>query len=125
MTSPDYSSHFSIANIPFGVASSKKHESPQCATRLDNKVFFLGDLQRGGVFNGIAGLPESVFDKPALNEFAALSKATQREVRKTLQKYLVTEEAASSAEDISSVTLHLPVSIGGFTGTFSLNGHLD
>lgn len=124
MTSPDYSSHFSLANIPFGVASSKNHHNAQCVTRLENKVFFLGDLQRAGLFKKIAGLPKGIFDNSTLNDFAALSKGIQLETRRVLQEQLNSEVAASSAEDISSVTLHLPVSIGGFTGTHSQGFYL-
>ena len=37
------SDHFSIANIPYGVASDEFH-SKSVATRLEDKVFFLADL---------------------------------------------------------------------------------
>lgn len=117
MTSPEYGSHFSIANIPFGVASSKHRPSRQCVTRLGNTVIFLAELHRQGFFAGIPGLPEGVFEKPTLNEYAALAKSTQREVRRTLQETLEKLMLASVSEHISTVTLHLPVAVGGFTGT--------
>lgn len=117
MTSPEYSSHFSIANIPFGVASSNNHPEPQCVTRLENKVIFLGALQRSGLFAEVSSLPNGVFDKATLNEYAALPKTIHREVRKVLQEALRTVLPDNCTEDISTVTLHLPVSVGGFTGT--------
>lgn len=117
MTSFEYSSHFSIANIPFGVASSNNHPEPQCVTRLENKVIFLGVLQRSGLFAKVPNLPEGVFDKASLNGYAALPKKIHREVRKVLQEALTTSLPGNSTEDISAVTLRLPVSVGGFTGT--------
>ncbi|KAJ6110771.1 hypothetical protein N7486_003006 [Penicillium sp. IBT 16267x] len=108
MTCPDYSSHFSIANIPFGVASCNNHPEPQCVTRLENKVIFLGVLQRSVCRGGI-------FDKVTLNEYAALPKTIHREVRKVLQEVLTAPLPDNGTEDISAITLHLPVSVGGFT----------
>jgi fumarylacetoacetase len=116
MTSPEYQSHFSLANIPFGVASSNSHPSPQCVTRLENNVIFLADLQQTGVFAEIVSLPEDIFDKPSLNEYAALPKITQREVRTVLQEALAKPLTTGFTEDISAVTLHMPVAVGGFTG---------
>ncbi|KAJ5381924.1 uncharacterized protein N7496_004352 [Penicillium cataractarum] len=122
MASVDYQSHFSIANIPFGVASSNTHPKPQCVTRLENNVIFLAELQRTGVFADILSLPEGIFDQPSLNEYAALPKVTQREVRKVLQVALAKPLPTGLTEDISAVTLHMPVSVGGFTD-FSCSLH--
>ncbi|CAG8290131.1 unnamed protein product [Penicillium salamii] len=121
MTSPKCSSHFSLANIPFGVASSPKH-TIQCATRLDNTVVFLGILQQAGIFEEVRGLPSDVFSRSTLNEFAALDKSIQREVRARLQLLLTNDLPSGSTEDISSVILHMPVSVGGFTD-FSCSLH--
>ncbi|GES58113.1 fumarylacetoacetate hydrolase [Aspergillus terreus] len=118
MASTKYSNHFSLKNLPFGVASSHKHPHPQCATRLHNTVIFLGELQRSGAFAQISDLPEGVFDSPTLNSYAALPKPTHRAVRQTLQSILQDGTAAlppSSTEDITAVTLHLPVTVPGFT----------
>ncbi|KAJ5148565.1 hypothetical protein N7448_000143 [Penicillium atrosanguineum] len=121
MTSPSYSSHFSIANIPFGVASSKSHPI-QCVTRLENEVVFLVELQQSGIFTEVSGLPEGIFQKSTLNEYAALDKSIQRQVRAVLQEVLKKPLPANFTEDISGVTLHLPVSVGGFTD-FSCSLH--
>jgi fumarylacetoacetase len=42
-----YSDHFSIANIPYGIASTKgdTHREPAVATRLGDKVIFLNGLK--------------------------------------------------------------------------------
>ena len=118
MSSSEYSDHFSIANIPFGVASSEIHPNSQCVTRLENSVIFLVELQKSGIFSSIKGLPEGIFDKPSLNDFAALPRSIHREVRKVLQEKLQGTLPAEFSEDISAVTLHLPMTVGGFTGTF-------
>lgn len=40
----DFSNHFSIKNIPYGIATSSSHPEKAVATRLHDRVFFLGDL---------------------------------------------------------------------------------
>lgn len=80
-------------------------------------MIFLAGLHRQGVFAGIAGLPEGLFEKPTLNEYAALAKSTQGEVRRRLQETLGNLPLENVSEHISAVTLHLPVAVGGFTGT--------
>ncbi|KAI9933127.1 hypothetical protein ASPWEDRAFT_174287 [Aspergillus wentii DTO 134E9] len=118
MTSPEYSHHFSIENLPFGVASSQQH-SQQCVTRLNNTVIFLGVLQQSGLFAQVQDLPGGVFDNSTLNDYAALSKSIHREVRETLQSALRQSGAeglpSNSTENITAVQLHLPVSIPSFT----------
>ncbi|KAJ5831825.1 hypothetical protein N7474_000136 [Penicillium riverlandense] len=114
--------HFSINNIPFGVGSSVNHPVPQCVTRLERAIIFLGDLQQSGAFSHVPGLPEGIFEKSTLNEYAGLSKDVQREVRKLLQSYLTGVLPPNSTENFEDVTMHLPVSIGGFTD-FSCSLH--
>lgn len=38
-----YNDHFSIANIPYGIASDASHAN-SVVTRLEDKIFFLSDL---------------------------------------------------------------------------------
>jgi fumarylacetoacetase len=124
MTSPQYSHHFSINNLPFGVASSANHPEPQCVTRLENTVIFLADLQTAGIFVNVEGLPDGVFGKPTLNSFAALPKAVLRQFRSALQNRLKLLDLLpeNSTEDLTAVEMHLPVSIGDFTD-FSCSLH--
>jgi fumarylacetoacetase len=120
MTSSAYSHHFSINNLPFGVASSSQHPQPQCVTRLSNTVIFLGDLQRAGLFRQVTGLPREAFDNPTLNSFAALDKRVHKQVRQVLQSALqdsgVEKLPTGSTEPITAIRMHLPVSIPAFTG---------
>ncbi|KAJ5621004.1 hypothetical protein N7510_004988 [Penicillium lagena] len=117
-----YDDHFSINNIPFGIGSSVNHPVPQCVTRLERTIIFLGVLQQSGAFSQVPGLPEGIFKKSTLNEYASLSKDIQREVRKLLQSYLTGDLPPNSSEDVENVAMNLPVSIGGFTD-FSCSLH--
>ncbi|PYI06006.1 hypothetical protein BO78DRAFT_446022 [Aspergillus sclerotiicarbonarius CBS 121057] len=117
MTSPSYSHHFSIHNLPYGIASSPSHPTPQCATRLHNTIIFLADLQSAGLFSSIPSLPPNIFSHSTLNPFASLPRTTQTQVRHVLQCTLQSQPSLpdSSTSDITTVTMHLPVSIPSFT----------
>jgi fumarylacetoacetase len=123
MTSPDYAHHFSVCNVPFGIASSKAHPEPQAVTRLENFVIFLHDCHSDGLFSGIDGLPQDIFTHGTLNEFAALSKPIQQHVREAIQTIYQTGDTGlsnfplSSLEDITQVEMHMPVTVGDFAGT--------
>ncbi|GKZ33972.1 hypothetical protein AbraIFM66950_004103 [Aspergillus brasiliensis] len=120
MTSSTYADHFSIHNLPYGIASSPSHPTPQCATRLNNTVIFLSDLQSAGLFSSIPSLPDNIFSNTTLNPFASLPRDTQTQVRHVLQSIFQTSTSTSSlpessTADITTVTMHLPVSIPAFT----------
>ncbi|KAI6767463.1 hypothetical protein HG530_005472 [Fusarium avenaceum] len=116
MGSTDFSHHFSEKNIPFGIASSEIHKSPQAVTRLENTVVFLHDLEE--IFKDITDLPAGVFNHPTLNAFAALPKVIHQLVRKAIQETYqnngIDGFPSTSREDIGSVTMHLPVEIKDF-----------
>lgn len=119
MAPSSYSDHFSIKNLPYGVASSPARADPQCVTRLNNTVIFLDDLQRNAVFNSVSELPSGIFKSSTLNDFAALPKPIHTQVRHALQLVLqngVEELPTGSTADISKVQLHLPVTIPAYTG---------
>ncbi|TKA69899.1 hypothetical protein B0A55_07524 [Friedmanniomyces simplex] len=115
---PGYSSHFGLENIPFGIASSKLHPTPVCATRFKDDVIFLDKLDN--VLKGIQDLPDGVLAHDTLNTFAALPSAVHRVVRKRLQELIRKDETlgsmlAGAVEPINTVTMHLPVDTGDFT----------
>ena len=116
MTTPDYSSHFSRKNIPFGVASSAAHKVPQAVTRVENAVVFLHDLASAGLFATVADLPEGVFADTSLNRFAAQPRSTVHAVRQILSDADLASFPAGSVEDVGQVTMHLPVQVGDFIG---------
>ena len=120
MSSAGLAEHFSLHNIPFGIASSQKHSSPQAVTRVNNNVIFLGDLMVSGLFHGIDGLPDQVFQQDTLNAFAALGCSLQRAVRERIQQAVGKDGLASyppeSQEHLDAVSMHLPVYVGDFVG---------
>jgi fumarylacetoacetase len=131
MSSPDYSHHFSVHNVPFGIASSKSHPEAQGVTRLGSSVIFLHDCHTGGLFEGIDGLALGIFSQNTLNEFAALPKSVQQQVRKAIQnachdgKLDVSKLPEGSTADIADVQMHMPVRVGDFAGTVLLPLSLD
>ncbi|KAL4918381.1 hypothetical protein BDW62DRAFT_210461 [Aspergillus aurantiobrunneus] len=128
MTAPEYSHHFSAKNIPYGVASSATAPQ-QCATRVANTVVFLGALQQSGFFDKTASLPSEIFLNTTLNQFAALPKSVHAEVRARLQSILhargLDALPANARADITTVQLHLPVSIPGFTDFSNSLNHVQ
>ncbi|KAL4977160.1 hypothetical protein BDW66DRAFT_150474 [Aspergillus desertorum] len=128
MTSPAYAHHFSINNLPFGVASSSTH-AQQCATRLHNSVIFLGELQQSGFFDEISLLPKRVFSDTTLNAYAALPKSVHTAVRAKLQSVLreldLDTIPENSKADVTTVEMHLPVEISGFTDFSNSLNHVQ
>ncbi|KAK3904162.1 hypothetical protein C8A05DRAFT_13928 [Staphylotrichum tortipilum] len=120
MSSPDYAHHFSVRNVPFGIASADSHPEHQAVTRLENSVIFLNDCHTGGLFGHIEGLPLGIFAKSTLNAFAALPKSVQNDVRTAIQEAYgdgslnTSVFPHGSVEDISKVQLHMPVEVGDF-----------
>lgn len=107
-----YSSHFGITNIPFGIATSNSRPTPTCVSRFEDDVIFLSQLQAD---LSIQGLPANTFSQSSLNEFAALPRSVQQEVRRKLQDAISKGVPKDAKEHISSVTMHLPVQVGDFT----------
>jgi fumarylacetoacetase len=110
-----YTSHFSIANIPYGIASSSRRQKPQAVTRIDDNVIFLSELCTTSAFQSISEQLPSIFLEATLNTFAALPKALQSQVRSAIQAAYTSNLHADFSEDIKDVTLHMPVNIGDFT----------
>lgn len=48
-----FASHFSIANIPFGIGNSATHPSKSPVTRIENTVIFLDELAKHGLFSAL------------------------------------------------------------------------
>ncbi|OJJ07772.1 hypothetical protein ASPVEDRAFT_57044 [Aspergillus versicolor CBS 583.65] len=128
MTSPKYSHHFSVNNLPYGVASSAS-QPRQCATRLANTVIFLGVLQQSGFFDKVDSLPKNIFSNETLNEYAALPKSAHAAVRAHLQSALrepgLDAIPANAKADITTVQVHVPISIPGFTDFSNSLNHVQ
>lgn len=113
--SKTYAAHFGINNIPYGIASSAKRPTPQAVTRLGDDVIFLAEAATQKPFESIAGPLVSIFKEQTLNLFAGLSKEIHAQVRSAIQAICQDGLHKGTSEDISNVTMHVPVRIGDFT----------
>ena len=127
--------HFTIANLPYGVASATSTSQPHIATRLHDKIFFLADLISQGLLHN---LPESTISavseqQVTLNALAALPKGTTPSLRTALTSLLsryvagslggaLAEKLSTLGDTAASATMHMPLSIGDFTD-FSCSRH--
>ena len=128
-------SDFSLANIPYGVATFKddtKRTTPFCVTAVGNSVIDLGSLQDAGAFDSIPELLPDTFMKPTLNQFLAHSPKVWPLVRKRLVDILGTDEGwlrdnkalkNACVFERSHVLMHLPVKIGEYTDFYSSREH--
>ncbi|KEF56394.1 fumarylacetoacetase [Exophiala aquamarina CBS 119918] len=128
------SSHFSLANIPFGIISTASNPSRRPAVAIGDHVLDLQEFSASGAFSSL-GVNVSVFSKPTLNDFAALGRPVHRSVRKYLQD--VFAENTSYADVLKSnnslqekallmrdqVTLHVPMQIGDYTDFYAGKNH--
>lgn len=131
-------SHFSLANIPFGIIIIPSSTTPRPAVAIGNHAL---DLAVFSSRNGFSKLPlvqaqnVSVFSQPTLNDFAALGRPFHREVRNYLQDVLsddtsypgilkentsLQEAALVSLQDVQTC---LPMKIGGYTDFFAGKNH--
>lgn len=81
------SSHFSLANLPFGIITSPSKDQLRPAVAVGDHVLDLQTFAAGGGFDGIA-IDTSVFSTPTLNAFAGLGRPAHWVVRKYLQEVL-------------------------------------
>lgn len=131
-------SHFSLANIPFGIIRPPSSVTPRPAIAIGNYVL---DLEVFSSHGGFAQLPFaqaqviSVFSQPTLNDFAALGRPFHREVRRYLQNVLsdqtsyphILKENSFLRETallpLQSVQTCLPMRIGAYTDFFAGKNH--
>ncbi|CAG5179374.1 uncharacterized protein ALTATR162_LOCUS9199 [Alternaria atra] len=119
-----YASHFSVNNIPYGIASSSTRHAPQCATRIGDEVIFLAELAEHESLKNIPAPLSSIFREPTLNTFAALGKDVQTQVRSAIQEEYKNKTYAKCSENVSGVTLHMPVHVGDFTDYSASANHV-
>ncbi|TDZ51626.1 Fumarylacetoacetase [Colletotrichum trifolii] len=113
------SDHFTIANIPYGIASTADH-ARGVVTRLGDVVVFLADLD----LNTPSAI-QSTLSQATLNGLAAVDKTELRHLRKEIQHVLSDESSLSKyGVPINEVQLHLPLQIGGFTDFSCSKEHL-
>ncbi|KAJ5782584.1 hypothetical protein N7457_004358 [Penicillium paradoxum] len=131
-------SHFSLANIPFGIITTPASTDPHAGVAIGDHVL---DLHNFAVNSGFAGLEnftpahERLFSQSTLNDFAATGQAFHRFIRGYLQNVFAldttvpqvlkdnntTREAALFHKN--DVKVHLPMKIEGYTDFFAGRNH--
>jgi len=130
-------SHFSLANIPFGIISTASSKTPRPAIAIGDQAL---DLALFSSNNGFSALPSihphlSVFSQPTLNAFAALGHPVHRKVRQYIQSIFssdtphpqilksnqsLRQQALIPLRDVST---HLPLHIGDYTDFYAGRNH--
>lgn len=135
-------SHFSLANIPFGVISTRKNEWPRPAVAIGTRVLDLAAFTAGGGFLGSPELDEHerVFTQNGnLNAFAALGRPLHRKFREYLQDIFsedteypdILKEKPDFQEEClidttkEKVKMHLPMKIGDYTDFYAGKHHAE
>jgi fumarylacetoacetase len=130
-------SHFSLANIPFGIISTSVTPTPRPAIAIGDYAL---DLATFADYRGFSALENStdltkVFSEPTLNAFAALGRPAHEAVRKYLQAVFVDTtpypEILKENETLKASALisqkdvfnHLPLEIGDYTDFFAGVNH--
>lgn len=125
-------SHFSLANIPFGIIATPASSSPHVGVAIGEYALDLSVFAEHSGFSECPAITSHlhVFSQPALNDFASLGRAVHREVRHFLQKVFSQGSKFSPAEGFSKpydsgglfplkdVKTHLPFRIGDYTDFF-------
>lgn len=119
-----YASHFSINNIPYGIASSPARPNPQAVTRINNSIIFLSEISTTPPFTSIPLQLQKIFQNPTLNAFAAVPKPLQSQVRHAIQTAYNQNLHTPHSEDVQNVTMHLPLQIGDFTDYSASSNHV-
>lgn len=130
-------SPFSIANIPFGIISSKSRTIPRPAVAIGDCALDLKEFAEHGGFKPLDMIEHHLgaFSETSLNAFAALGRAHHKLIRRYLQDVLATEtmhpwilrDNESLREQalvpLSEVRSHLPMEIGDYTDFFAGKHH--
>ncbi|PHH77611.1 hypothetical protein CDD80_438 [Ophiocordyceps camponoti-rufipedis] len=132
-------SHFSLANLPFGVISTGPDPTPRPAIAiglyaLDLRAFAAAD-GFSAASSHVRGKASSVFAAPTLNDFAALGRRFHRDTRSYLRAVLAsdTPHAAllrdneplrkSALLPLQQVKNHLPMTVGDYTDFYAGKNH--
>lgn len=130
-------SHFSLANIPFGIISSATSSKRRPAVAIGDHAL---DLDVFGSSNGFSGLPIiqphlAVFSQPVLNDFAALGQSVHGQVRRYIQQVFSQDTLwPELLKDnlplqkrcllpLHEVQNHLPMHIGDYTDFYAGRNH--
>lgn len=124
-------SHFSLANIPFGIISTQGNEARHVAVAIGDQAVDLAVFASHNGFFALSAiqLHLDTFYQSTLNDFAALGRPLHRQVRRYLQQVFTDSTDLSQAfkKDptalrgtfpLIDVQTHLPFHIGDYTDFF-------
>ncbi|MUG33430.1 fumarylacetoacetase [Psychrobacter sanguinis] len=122
-------SDFSIHNLPYGIFSETKDGVRRAGVAIGDKVLDLAALEEAKLLT-LTGGP--YFNKPTLNDFIESGRDNWTAARSQVQSLLSAETAtlrddeqlqAKVLFDQSSVCLHLPLHVPGYTDFYSSKEH--
>ncbi|KID99796.1 fumarylacetoacetase, partial [Metarhizium majus ARSEF 297] len=133
--SPD--SHFSIANIPFGIISTSSDATKRPAVAIGDYALDLKAFASGGGFSASSDIQkhQDVFAAESLNNFAALGRSFHRSAREYLQSIFSADtkhpQILKDNEQLKKSALlkradvqnHLPLNIGDYTDFYAGKNH--
>jgi fumarylacetoacetase len=123
-------SDFPIQNIPFGIFKTR-YLSPVAGVAIGDHVLDLVYLHEHGFLDG-HGLPDGIFNQPALNDFIALGKEKGREIRQRLSELLQHDNPElkenRAAREIALISMQeiqmmMPVKPQNYTDFYSSEQH--
>lgn len=124
----DGQTHFSLQNLPYGIFSAG-NSAPRVGVAIGDQVLDLSVLDDAGLLPAAA---RGTFAAGSLNRFIALGKPVWTDTRAKLTSLLQADDQTLSGNaalrdkalvPMSSVTLHLPVEIPGYTDFYSSREH--
>ena len=122
-------SHFSLANLPFGIITTPQSSTPHPAIAIGEHALDLAVFATNGGFSELPFIHPNlvVFARPMLNDFAALGRPAHRKVRQYLQEILAAGTSfpgilkdnellrAQCLYQLTEVTNYLPLHVGDYT----------
>lgn len=131
-------SHFSLANLPFGIVSTSTQSAPRPAVAIGEQALDLSVFAQNDGFSKLSDFPAEkldVFSQSTLNNFATLGRQVHRTTRAYLQDVFrndtpypeILKNNASLREQalipLANVISHVPLSIGDYTDFFAGRNH--
>jgi fumarylacetoacetase len=122
-------SDFPIQNLPFGIFSTAAQPPARAGVAIGDQVLDLSVLEARGL---LKPAPHPVFNDATLNAFIALGRPVWRATREAISLLLrhdnpvLRDDQALRAQALvpqSTVRMHLPVKVGGYTDFYSSREH--
>lgn len=120
---------FPIQNLPFGIFSTDSNPQPRAGVAIGDQIADLAALAEAGL---LRTAPHAVWSEPALNAFIALGRDTWHATRARLSELLRAGPGPLGDDAVLRewtlvpqvrATMHLPVSVPGFTDFYSSKEH--